>query len=307
MASDIKDHFAAVKETNEGWRANCPMCGDSEKKLYWNVDKGVGCCFHSECPWFKDRGGVTEYRLKAYFEKEGIEVVVPEVIRADLKSKLKLPEGFRTLKSMPDYRSEPIYDYLDSRGLRRKIVNMARVGYVREGDLWGYMIFPVFNFDGQVIYWQGRRFKNRKSKFYNPTSSVRDEILYQVRWPRKPKTCIVVESIINVLTLESNWGEDDAVIMGTFGTSITEEQFYKILEYNGVIKEIVLALDPDALRVAFDFADRLGSIVPKIKVPMFPDGEDVNSLGFKKSLRLIRDASLYNYKNRTQLLQRGKL
>jgi len=303
MPRDVREFFPLVKETSEGWKTNCPRCGDREEKLYWNTEKRVGCCFHSECPWFKDRGGVTEYRLRAYLSDQGAEVFIPEVVKAAPEADLKLPEGFRTLADMRRRDSEPIYDYLDSRGLRKKILDRARVGYVREGKMWGYIIFPVFNPDGEVIYWQGRRFKKRKPKFYNPKSSIKGELVYQIRSERKPEYVVVVESIINALTLESGWEGSDVVIMATLGKGLSEYQKSRILVYEKSVKELWLGLDPDAIRETLEFARYVGTFT-KVRIPRFPEGEDINSLGFSKAHKIMCHADVYNERMHIQFLLR---
>jgi hypothetical protein len=302
MAQELQSYFSEVKETREGWRANCPRCGDAEQKLYWNTEKNVGCCFHNSCPWYKDRGGVTEYRLRSFLTQEGIDVVIPEVVSAAPEADVKLPEGFRMLQDMRKRYSEPIYDYLDSRGLRKKIVDRARVGYVREGKMWGYIIFPVFNLDGKVVYWQGRRFKKRTPKFFNPSSSLKSELVYQIRSARKPRYIVVVESIINALTLESGWETDEVVIMATLGKGVTEYQMNRILLYERTARELWLALDPDAIRETLDFAKHVGTAIETVRIAQFPEGEDVNSLKFHKAWKMMKDAEIYTGKNRMQFL-----
>lgn len=305
MPHDIQDYFQVIKETSEGWRTNCPRCQDTEMKLYWNTEKRVGCCFHNTCPWFKDSGGVTEFRLRAFLGKEGVEIVIPEVVKAAPEAAIELPEGFETLREMSKYHSGPIYDYLESRGLRRKIVDRAKVGYVRKGKMWGYIIFPVLNLDGELIYWQGRRFKDRKPKFFNPPSSLRSEITYQIRSSRKPETVILVESIINALTLESAWEGNDVVILATMGKGWSKLQMDRVLAYERFLKELWIAYDPDALRDALDVADYFGTRIEKIRIPIFPEEEDINSLGFSKSYKIMKNAEVYTGKNRMKFLTAG--
>lgn len=302
MLTDVKDFFPLIKETGEGWRANCPRCGDEKMRLYWNSEKNVGCCFHAGCPWYKDRGGVTAYRLTAYLKGQGIQITIPDVIEKAPNVELELPEEFHTLDEMKRKYSEPIYDYLEARGLRKKIVDRARVGYCREGKMWGYIIFPVFNPDGELVYWQGRRFKDRKSKFFNPVSSNKNEIIYQIRSEAKPKYIVIVESIINALTLESGWEGNDVVIMATLGKGLTEYQKQRILTYERKGgQELWLGLDPDAIREALDFAKYVGTFMT-VRIPRFSEGEDINSLGFPKAYKIMKHAEIYDPKRHIQFL-----
>jgi hypothetical protein len=169
--------------------------------------------------------------------------------------------------------------------------------------MWGYIIFPVLDPEGELVYWQGRRFKDRKSKFFNPVSSNKSEIIYQIRNESKPKYIIVVESIINALTLESGWETDDVVIMATLGKGLTDRQKDRILIYERSLKhgELWLGLDPDALRESLDFARYISSF-STVRIPRFPEGEDINSLGFRKAYKIMKHAEIYDPKHHIQFM-----
>lgn len=297
---DIQSYFTMVKETREGWKANCPRCEDTEMKLYWNTEKEVGCCFHSNCPWFKGRGGVTIRRIQAFLERSGIEYTIPEVIKAAPEADITLPEEFLTLKEMSKYDSEPIYDYLEARGLPHKVVDKARVGYCTTGKFWGYIIFPVFDDEGRVIYWQARSYKKREKKWHNPTFSAKGEILYRISSPKKPETIILVESIINLLTLETAHHNSHVAIFALLGSSMTDAQMDKILVYERRLKDIVIALDDDAIRAAVLMAERLAGIIPSIRIAKFPEGQDVNSVGREKAWQIIDSARVFKASERTR-------
>jgi len=298
---DVQSYFSVVKETNEGWRADCPRCEDREMKLYWNTEKQVGCCHHASCPWYKDHGGVTVGRLRAFLGKGIFEYSIPEVIKAAPEADLKLPKEFETLEEMKPGDSEPIYDYLESRGLQRKLLNMAKVGYCKKGKFWGYIIFPVFDEEGNVIYWQARRFKNREKKWHNPTSSLKSEIIYRIHSPRRPKSVVIVESIINLLTLETkHMGSHTPMLVSILGSSLSDSQRDKILMYERHVTDLIIALDGDAMRAAVPIAEKFLGIFPCIRIARFPDDKDINALGREESWDRIRKAEVFKKSERTR-------
>lgn len=306
----IEQYFDNIKETsNGGWKSKCPCCMGDGITFWYHPERHWGCCHHTSCNWSLKIGGATEGRIVAFFTQEGIEVRTPDIIKVSEEADVTLPKEFKTLEAWKPSVANPIYSYLESRSLNSQhIIDQAQIGYAKNGKYWGYIILPIFDPEGKLIYWQGRRFKKREPKFWNPKSSKKSEIVYQLRGSSKPKTIIVVESIFNVLTLESGLflskdkkELEDYVIIGTLGKGMSDYQKNRILLYEHSLKELWLALDPDALREAVDFARFVGTFA-KVRIPKFPEGEDVNSLGFQKSWKLMRKAEIYDEKNHMKLL-----
>jgi DNA primase len=300
---NIESYFDQVWETSEGFKANCPACGDHEKKFSWNTEKQVGCCFHSSCRYFYQRGGVTLRRLMAWFGKSGMERIVPEIIEKAPEADVSLPKEFRLIDELESKDRGNIYAYLESRHLPRRIVDKAKIGYCPDGKFWGYIILPVFDEEGNVVYWQGRRFKNREPKFWNPKSSKKSEMLYCISRSRRPKILVLVESVINTLTLES-LESGKTMIVGILGKSLSEEQRDQILAYEKWIASIVIALDGDARRDAVSIAEKFLGILPVVKIANVPNGEDINSLGREKAWHLIHGAEIFNPKKRIEFMTR---
>lgn len=299
---DVSGYFGKVWETREGWKANCPRCGDTEKKFYWNTEKNVGCCFHSDCSWFYLKAGVTSGRLVAFFTSQGVNYDAPEVIQDSEEADVSLPKEFRLIKDLKSELRNTLYSYLSHRHIPKGLVKKAKIGYCETGKRWGYMILPVFD-NGEVVYWQGRRFKNREPKFYNPKSSRKSELVYSISSSKRPDKVVVVESIMNALTLESV-GATKSVIVAILGKSLSDAQRDKILYMEKWVKELVIALDGDARRDTVELADKFKGIIPAVKIANIPDGEDINSLGREKAWELIWKAEVYDSSRRMEFMTR---
>ena len=198
-----------------------------------------------------------------------------------------------------------LYSYFESRGIARKLVNRAKIGYVRDGKMWGYLVFPVWD-NGEICWWQARRFKNRFPKFFNPPSSRKSELVYRIGKARKPRRLVLVESVMNTLTLQNpkDSAKGSDVVIGIFGKTLSQIQMDKVLFYERHCEEVIVALDPDAIRDAVEIASQFEGVIPSVKIPLFPEGEDVNSLGRETAWDFIQKAKLYSSRNRMKFLAR---
>lgn len=300
---DVTGYFEQVWETREGFKANCPACGDHERKFSWNVTKGVGCCFHSSCRWYVGHGGVTSGRLHAWFGRAGTEFAVPKTVELAPEADVTLPDEFELIGDLDNKDRSNLYAYLESRSLPRRIVDKAKLGYCSSGRFWGYIILPIFDSDGEVVYWQGRRFKDREPKFWNPKSSKKSDLVYCVSRCVKPRIIVLVESAINALTLES-MEPGKTMIVAILGKSLSEAQRDQILVHEKRVKELIIVLDGDARRDTMTIVDQFVGIIPVIKIANIPNGEDINSLGRRKAWEQIHSAEVYDRKRRIEFMTR---
>jgi hypothetical protein len=299
--TDIQAYFEKTKDTHEGFKANCPRCDDKTMVFHWNTEKGVGCCHHAGCPWYAGNGGIYESRLRAFFgDSEPYEN--PEKIIESGTADVKLPEEFQVLSDLDSGTFAEVYNYLRSRHLTRRAIESSMLGYCKSGKMWGYIIIPVFE-NGEVTYWQGRRFKNRDRKFFNPVSSRKSHLLYELASIRRPERVVLVESAINALTLDDGQGRSSSKIFALLGSSLSEQQFNKILLYEKYARELVIALDPDAWRKSVEIARRFSRVIPSVKLAKFPKKTDINNLGREESWEIIDHAILYKRENHLQILQ----
>lgn len=295
---ELRGYFSNVKETSEGFKANCPACDDDGARFAFNEEKRVGCCFHAGCIWFYEKGGVSERRLVAFFSKKGIEYHIPEAVKSAVVKDVKLPEEFEVIRELPKEVRSNLLAYLAGRGLPKPIVYEANVGYCQTGKFWGYIIFPVLDEDGHVEYWQARRYKKREPKFRNPEYSRKSELVYRINpLATRPQRIIIVESVINNLTLASLSTRKDLPI-AIFGKTLSERQRDYILQFEKWLLEVVITLDgpqekDNTRQSAVKMAESLMGVVPAVKIAQLPEGEDVNSIGREKSWKLIDTAPVF--------------
>jgi len=301
--SSVRDLFeSATRDTSEGFRVNCPRCDDNEHKFYYNEEKEVGCCFHEHCLWYKDKGGVTEARLRAFFgdstplHRTSVERVA--------ESDVEMPEHFRKLRNLPTDLRESVTAYLESRGLSERVLHKANVGYCDKGKLWGYIVFPIYR-NGELVFWQARRFKNRTPKFRNPTFSTKGSAMFEWGDSVRPRHGLIVESVMNALTMDSGYGLRGWRIFAILTKSLTEEQRNRIFLYERYMEDMTVALDSDAWKSALDIAKALEGVIPVVRVATMPDERDLNELGREEAWEIVRKAILYRRDQHQQLRVHG--
>lgn len=304
MSEDkLRGHFRNVKETSEGFKADCPACDDDGGRFAFNETKRVGCCFHASCIWFYGKGGVSERRLQGFFSKHGIAYKIPDTINLAVKGDAALPAEYEPLDELPSYISDDLYLYLGNRGIPKKIVEAAQIGYCQSGKLWGYLIFPVVDEERVVQYWQARRYKKREPKFRNPTGVDKSNLVYQIGTAMKPRRIILVESIINNLTIVSLTTRKD-LPLSIFGKTMSEVQRDYVLQYQKWLSEVIIALDgpqekDNTRHAAVQIAKAFEGAVPAVKIAKIPEAEDINSLGREDSWKVIDKAQTF-HRNRNE-------
>ena len=277
-----------------GWlKGDCPICG-REDKCGVHIDDDRIHCF--VCSYSKSLSyAVAEIeniplRDLSNFLK-GFTFTRRKRVKEKTEKPLKtmaLPDGYRSIT-----RVGKVKDYLLDRGLHLDRLQAARVGYVDNPDsnFNRYIIFPYYN-RKKLWYFQGRAFGDAYPKFKNPDEEIynigKGHVLYNIDALWMEEEINLVESVINVLTLPGR----NTVGLGSKNVSPWQA---KQLILNPV-KIYNLMLDPDALPQAVTLASQLIKAGKVVRIIEFPVNEDVNSLGARKTMGLLKSQDTI-YKN----------
>lgn len=267
-----------------------PGCGDTNGNRSVNLKNGKTNCWRCNVggdfiAWAKRLGlrfantedASSTLSLKQLFEiKPEIRSILPVV------AEVKLPKGFTKLTDEPD----SVYTRLIGEMAVRKNLMLedfieAGCGFVRDGLWEPFAIFPVVEY-GTVVYYQGRTYAeepgDRTKKF--PSNS---EVKYGAKYwiynidearAKKAKKLIVVESILNVLSLRwylREQGVTDTVPVAAFKHKVSMEQFFKLSRITGV-EEVCLLFDHDAIAESWADASKFTNKF-KITVAEMPLGD----------------------------------
>ena len=204
--------------------------------------------------------------------------------------KVDLPAGFEPLKGQEGtYYYRLIKNMAERKNLTIEDFIKAGVGFTREDRKWEpYAIFPVKEW-GQTVYYQGRTFNDIPGE---PTKRFpnRNDLPFGAKYwlynidrardagtPTSPIKLILVESILNVISLEKELKYRNLtqfVPIALFKHAISREQRMKLKTIRHV-DEICLMFDSDATEDSKEIAQKLPTNLP-ITIVEMPHKVDAN-------------------------------
>lgn len=283
LKREIESTFTVVasKSTSAELVFICPECGDksgnrsvnlkTSKTFCWRCNKGKNNKGHF-IAWARALG--YEFSAEDGFSTTPVdEMLYQEEEKATgvpVLQEVNLPKGFTPIARTP----KSIYTKLITDMARRKNLDYtdmveAGVGYTPDDPYWeAYAIFPVQEYR-MTCYYQGRtyidvpgetskRFPSRKYVKWGAGYWVYN--IDEVR-DKKPEIVVVVESILNVLSLRRKLralGWDSVVPVCVFKHSISQMQAIKLFRCKG-IKEFCLLFDHDAIDKTWQSVSYLGN------------------------------------------------
>jgi len=250
----------------------CPECGDKSGHRSVNLNTGQTFCFRcnkgqhnkgSFLGWAKALG----YTFANEAELSSIplrDLLAPSTPRSIVPaiSKVKLPAGFTPIAKEP----KSVYTRLITEMAVRKNLDYdafveAGVGFTRIEPRWeSFAIFPVreYNID---VYYQGRTYidvPGESTKLFPTNDAVKYGAAFWVYnldelRDSRAKVAVVVESILNVLSLRRKFrelGRTDMVPVCVFKHHISKVQIVKLIRCTG-LKEVCLLFDHDAIQATW--------------------------------------------------------
>lgn len=268
-----------------------PGCGDRSGNRSVNLKTGKTNC------WRCNKGGnfvlwarKLGYELDVVISGSSVDQLIEMLDRKEERvfvpsaSDVKLPKGFTPCaEDMDSVYTRLIGKMAVRKNLELKDFVKAGVGFTKADPAWeSFAIFPVVEY-GRVVYFQGRTYTDEpgeKTKKFPSRSEVPLSAKYWVYGLddlRKPqsKVAVVVESILNVLSLRKKFSEQgvvDKVPVCVFKHSISKPQAAKIMKCKNV-DEICLLFDHDAIQLAWESSSKLSSLM-KITIAEMPSTDD---------------------------------
>ena len=276
---DYKQHY----ETKAQILFDCPVCqelkgldhGDGKGNLEINYVRHIYKCW--SCGETHGTQGALGKLFDGYATKQQKKVynlIKPEELKQQDKkrTKLRLPEGFTTFKdSNPRFIPHiEAYKYLQSRGITDEMIEKYKVGYTASGEFAYRVIVPSYDKDGNLNYFVGRAWINKKMKYKNPPSVPKDEIIFnenQIDWNRN---IFLVEGVFDSFFLDNS-----LVMLGKKMSQLTLQTLYD--KANG---DIIICVDGDAWNDGLKMYHELngGRLYNKIKIVKLPKDKDVCDL-----------------------------
>ncbi len=166
----------------------------------------------------------------------------------------------------------------------------------------GRVMFPIHNITGRVIAFGGRILTNDKktAKYFNsPETELynKSKVLYGLYFAKKDivklDNCLLVEGYTDVISMHQRGIKN---VVSSSGTSLTADQIKLIKRYT---PNITILFDGDVagIKASFRGIDMILKEGLNVKVVLFPDGEDPDSIAKKMSKPEIDDFISTNSKD----------
>lgn len=196
------------------WRSTCSCHDNGKSAMEWLKD--IDPFLFEEC-----RKEIYEKTVKQDTPKQNYKKIVNDKLKEqrqleelekerNLAAEKKATTYFRPL-CIDSELSRKAIQYCESRKIDKKYYENFSVAI--DGKYKGRLIIPVFNRDGDVIFWQGRLLekKDGEAKYLNPKLN-RDSLLFGIERMDIEKPVIVFEGPIDSLFVENG--------VATMGVSI---------------------------------------------------------------------------------------
>ena len=300
---------------NGGFKARCPVCGDSKKNLrmqrlhidlYDKHEDWVCTCYNGGCSFrsgniyslYSEVKGVSFSEAKNHIDQliydtdeikrrltstKGVSASVntetQNILDIDLKN-----DCFSADTITDDRIHNRYINALKEFLLNRNIPNKCFVAY--KGRYKGRFIIPIY-VDGKMVYFQGRSItKQIEPKYLNPVVDKSNIIMNIDKFDRS-KHIVMTEGIIDAWMIENNQGTS------VLGAHFDDDVVMKLLKMTD--KGVILCFDNPLIDEAgnselkkfmyqSDYADRV-----KYFLPIRSDFKDLNDL------RSLITGSMYDY------------
>ena len=303
-----------IKGINEGeqLQANCPKCqerdglsgGDDRYNLEINTEKRVFRCWKCESPRFsgslgrlvKILGNNADYAL--YKDYAGIFMDYDGNEDEKEFEQVQLPKEFVSFSNMNKNNSEHLeaYNYMIiERGIEFSLLLKFRIGFCLTGKYWGRIIIPSYDKEGELNYFVGRSYKNRKPPYMNPKAD-KDVIIFNEGSINWDSTIYLVEGVFELLSLPIN-------TIPQLGKTLSPTLFQMLKQKK---PEIIIILDPDAYKDSIIMYNKLsiiyGDDADKIKIVKLGGKYDLDQIRRKygkeeiiKKIRMARNLITDDY------------
>jgi hypothetical protein len=307
IIANIFDNDVKGIYQNEQLQVNCPKCQekaglfspDGKYNLEINTAKKKFKCWKCDDPKFfgnldrlvKRYGGASYYELyKTYtgfndiFEEE-------ELNNINIDTYVELPKEYISFSNMNinDKNHLEAYNYMVlDRKLDQKLLYDYKIGFCVTGKYSGRIIVPSFDMNGNLNYFTGRSFQNRKPTYLNPKVN-KEEIIFNEKKINWDSTIHLIEGVFDMFSLPKN-------SIPILGKKLGKKLFFKLKEKK---PNIIIILDPDAYINALEIFEQLVTIYGedsfKVKLVKLSDTMDIDEIRKYKGKQAIIN-TLYNAK-----------
>ena len=271
-----------------GWmKSKCPYCG---RDLKFGINLSLNRCNCFRCGEHPSTIDLVMYLERVDTYAEVIKILDQDEFtgytfkeeKIELKGHkdLYLPDGFKLLNQGNSTLAKSARAYVKARGFNPEELSKAGWGYGTKDKYFGYLIIP-FHENGTLVYFNARAFLTNGPRYNNPDQAEsglgKSFIIYNKDALYMYKSVFICEGAINAQTM----GERG---IASGGKNISRYQVNEIIK--SPVERITILFDSDAKDRAIDLGLKLVQY-KKVRVVFLPENEDANSLGRKKTMKII--------------------
>lgn len=278
------------KRARDNYAFNCPVCNHKKPKLEVNLRTDEKGNNPWEC-WVCGKEGTRGLTIYSLLKKaKASQSQAQEVLKYVKKGKkytykvetdVELPKEFQPLTTATDTSiiANRYKKYLYARGLSDYDFIKYNIGYCRSGEFSGRVIIPSYSESNILNYFVARTTENAYHKYKNP--EINKDIIFFENLINWEKPIILCEGVFDALAIKRN-------VIPILGKGISNSLKIKILQSN--VKDIYVALDGDALKVAIRYCEEFLSLGKNVHLVELGD-KDPSELGFNKFTNLIQKSN----------------
>jgi DNA primase len=289
----------------------CPVCGNSDHKVYLNAESGLGNCFAGSHPppakfnkWSFIRGVLGDCSGKQVVEHIKHHVESRGWVPKRVKSAPPKPSELIVPASFPIPFNGQNLHYLQNRGISLEIAAYFHLRYChdgwfnyefegqRKGMFFGErVLIPVFDLDGKMVNFQGRDVTGKRDpKYLFPPGLPSTGIHLLNGMNVRDTTRIAIgEGAFDLMAMKIAFDEEpslrDVIPVGTFGKAVSDgnsdsqEAKFRTLMDRGV-RQATFMWDGEVLATdaAVEAGLRLRRMGLDVRVAMLPKDADPNEV-----------------------------
>jgi DNA primase len=201
---------------------------------------------------------------------------------------LELPKEFRLISfGKNDTYEKRVISYLSKRGIEENDIVKYNIGYCMTGRYRDRVIIPSYDAHGKLNYFVARALDTKTKPAYDAPSIKKTDIIgfeYHINFNLPVVLC---EGAFDAIAIKRN-------AIPLFGKTIPKSLMLKLVQSQ--VKTIYLALDKDALKESYDYAEELMSLGKEVYFLDMED-KDPSQLGFSKMLELLQNAKPMSFED----------
>jgi DNA primase len=210
-------------------------------------------------------------------------IIAPGKEYKQVTTTLELPKEFISPTDIVENKiatieSKHAIKFLRKRGITPEDIIKYNIGFCNDGPYKERVIIPSYDENGIINYFIARAYKDGPTKYKNPPADAKSAIGWElyINWDAP---IILVEGMFDALTIKRN-------VIPLFGKIIHEKLMKKLVRSS--VNRIYIALDPDAIKNAFKYAEQLMAYGKEVFLVEL-DGKDANEIGFERFLNIIEN------------------